>query len=374
MDLICFSHLRWNFVYQRPQHLLSRFAKVYRIFYIEEPLNNSTDDKNEIEKSKEDVWVVIPHLKSETNIIKRQEKQKKLLAKLFEDYNIVDYIFWYYTPMSLPYSRHLHPAFTVYDCMDELSAFKFAPPLIKELEKELFKQADIVFTGGHSLYEAKKNYHHNIHLFPSSIDKDHFLKARYNTEEPEDQKAIPHPRIGFFGVIDERFDIDLIQKIADARNHWQFIFIGPIVKIEQNTLPKENNIHYLGKKSYDKLPYYINYWQIAIIPFALNESTQFISPTKTPEYLAAGKPVISTAIKDVIHPYGINNLVHIIHNYNEFIERAEKELNNADRINWLQSVDNFLLNSSWDNTYNKMKYLIFEGIALSKEKSKVYNV
>src|SRR5687767_10047474 len=205
-DLVCFSHLRWNFVFQRPQHLLSRFAKDFRVFYIEEPVFDAQSDSLLISLSKENVWVVVPHLNrnhSEEMIIK---KQRELLSRFFVNLEINKYIFWYYTPMALSFSDHFKPVATVFDNMDELSAFKFAPPSLVEKEQELLNIADIVFTGGNSLYAAKKHRHHNIHAFPSSIDKDHFAKARVHLTDPEDQASIPHPRIGFYGVIDERMD------------------------------------------------------------------------------------------------------------------------------------------------------------------------
>jgi UDP-galactopyranose mutase len=241
--------------------------------------------------------------------------------------------------------------------MDELSAFKFAPSELIHLEKELLTRADVVFTGGQSLYEAKKHQHQNIHPFPSSIDKVHFGKARKNIEPPADQKDIVGTKFGFYGVIDERFDYKLIGDAATLRPDWQFVLIGPTVKIDPAVLPKNENIHYLGGKSYDELPSYLAGWDIATIPFLLNESTRFISPTKTPEYLAAGIPVISTAIRDVVNPYGKKNLVSIVSNAEQFVAAAEKALA-APKKEWLEDVDAFLAKRSWDQTASDMMDLI----------------
>jgi UDP-galactopyranose mutase len=242
--------------------------------------------------------------------------------------------------------------------MDELSLFKDAPAILKEREKELFSKADLVFTGGHNLYQAKKDSHENIYPFPSSIDKEHFAQARQIKTDPEDQAGISHPRFGFYGVIDERFDIELIKQVAERKPEWQFVIIGPVVKIDPEHLPKLENIHYIGGRSYDELPKYLAGWDIAIIPFVRNDSTKYISPTKTPEYLAAGKPVISTSIIDVVTPYKVNNLVEIADTADDFIKSAEFELNRQDRTEWLQKVDEFLLDNSWDNTWSKMQQLI----------------
>lgn len=371
VDLVCFCHLRWGFVFQRPNHLLSRFSKHQRVFFIEEPIFYDGEDKLQIENYNENLFVVTPHIKNglaEKEILKRQ---RKFLTTLFTNMNIEKYFSWYYTPMALPFTDHLTPELVVYDCMDELSAFKFAPPQLTILEKELFKKADVVFTGGQSIYEFKKDQHPNIHSFPSSIDKHHFGSARKEKNDPADQKNIPHPRFGFFGVIDERFDIELIDAVAKAKPNWHFVLLGPVVKIDPAILPRYDNVHYLGGKKYDELPNYIAGWDIALVPFAMNESTRFISPTKTPEYLAAGKPVISTPIRDVVRPYGDNKLVHIVNNADEFIKAAEKELNKKRKTSWLKKVDDFLLYNSWDRTWGQMVRHIEDAYLLNIEKAKL---
>lgn len=354
VDLMCFSHLRWGFVFQRPNHLLSRFSKHQRVFFIEEPIFVDGEERMHIENYNDNLYVVTPHLPhglSHEEVIKRQQK---MISSLMLQMQVKRYYNWYYTPMALPFTEHLNPELVVYDCMDELSAFKFAPPELTQREKQLFNKADVVFTGGHSIYENKKNDHHNIYSFPSSIDKAHFGKARRMKTEPADQAAIPHPRFGFFGVIDERFDIELIDAVAKAKPEWQFVLLGPVVKIDPATLPRYANVHYLGGKSYNELPSYIAGWDIAMIPFAINESTRFISPTKTPEYLAAGKPVISTPIRDVVSPYGKAGLVHIVNNAEEFIAVAEMELKKGRRTAWQKKVDEFLQGNSWDRTWSQM--------------------
>lgn len=364
MDLICFSHIRWNFVYQRPQHLLNRFAIYNRVFVIEEPAFDRDSDYYEIQKDtgEHNLWVVMLHVSRETPFEKREATLKALMDAFIFSNEIKNYILWYYSPMALSYSNHLHPSLIVYDCMDELSAFKFAPPELKKMEASLLDKADLVFTGGNSLYQAKKHLHHNIHSFPSSIDKSHFLTARVNGKDPEDQASIPHPRFGFYGVIDERFHISLIAELASLRPDWHFVLIGPVVKIDPATLPKQENIHYLGGKDYKDLPNYLSGWDVAILPFELNESTKYISPTKTPEYLAGGKPVISTSITDVVDPYGKEGLVHIADTAQEFIIAAEKIFNNKNKTQWKNKVDDFLANISWNKTWHDMAGLIEEAL------------
>jgi|SRR6185503_9869996 len=357
-NIICFSHLRWDFVFQRPQHLLTRFSQSFRVFFIEEPIFDATGpDYHTYHNRGENIQVVVPHLTPGKTPAENIVKLKALFDSFMENKQLADYAFWYYTPMALEFTRKYLPELVIYDCMDELSAFKFAPEELKTLEKELLKKADIVFTGGQSLYEAKKNQHANMYAFPSSIEKEHFEKARQIRKSGNAQ-----PTLGFYGVIDERFDIDLIRDVADNRPGWKLELVGPIVKIDPATLPKNVNIEYLGPKNYQELPSIIAQWDIALIPFLLNESTRFISPTKTPEYLAAGLPVISTPIRDVVNPYGKNKLVSIGANGQDFIVAAEQILADKAKEKWLSKVDAFLAQNSWDKTCSNMIRLINETI------------
>jgi len=365
-DLVVFSHLRWDFVFQRPQHIMSRLASAYRVTFIEEEVYEEGPDGYTDYLAAPDIRVFRPHLQrnKDQDIIARK---RAIVDTIIKTLGIEDFIAWYYTPMAYAFTRHLAPAIIIYDCMDELSAFLFSPPDLLDNEAALLQAADLVFTGGYSLYEAKKDKHPAVYCMPSSIDKDHFGKAREIGPEPEDQAGIPMPRIGFFGVIDERFDIRLIREAAERKPDWQFVIIGPVVKIDPGELPRLSNIHYLGSKSYKDLPDYIRSWQIAMLPFAINESTKFISPTKTPEYLAAGKPVLSTPVKDVVRTYGKNGLAAIVTNTDEFIAEGEKFLQQNDP-EWLVKVDLFLAAMSWDELVMRMETQIRKVLTLKKEK------
>lgn len=370
-DIICLSHLRWDFVYQRPQHLLSRFARnESRVFFFEEPIFTDDQTHLHIQEKESNLFVLVPHIShSDRENRNVSEIQKEMLETIIEQENLNDFLLWFYTPMAMDFASHLEGKATIFDCMDELSAFKFAPPELIQNEKNVIAKADLVFTGGHSLYEAKKDRHERVYAFPSSIDVKHFAQARDISDEPEDQRSIAHPKLGFCGVIDERMNLDLLAEMADLRPEWQFVMIGPVVKISDEDLPRRANIHYLGGKNYKELPAYFAGWDIALMPFALNESTKFISPTKTPEYLAAGKPVISTPIRDVVRPYGEMNLVEIAETAEQFISAAEKIFRSEDSVEWLNKVDEFLSQISWDKTWAEMNNLICETIA-EKEKPK----
>ncbi|GAB3836651.1 glycosyltransferase family 1 protein [Hymenobacter jeollabukensis] len=358
-DLVCFAHLHWDFVWQRPQHLLSRFARHTRVFYVEEPCTHWGDKTMEpwLEiKDREEgkLKIVVVHLPEGLAEEAADKVQADILGEYFKQEKIQDFVAWYYSPMFLAKSRQFKPALTIYDCMDELANFKGAHPELRSREQELFRKAQLVFTGGQTLYEAKTKQHHSAHAFPSSIDKAHFGQARKAAADPADQAHIPHPRVGFFGVVDERLDIELLGQLAAARPEWQLVIIGPVVKIDPATLPKSSNIHYLGGKDYKELPDYLRGWDVATLLFADNESTKFISPTKTPEYLAAGRPVVSTPIRDVVRPYGELGLVHIAARAPEFEQAIEKALADSADPAWLQRVDAYLGTISWDQTWQGM--------------------
>lgn len=364
-DLVCFAHLHWDFVWQRPQHLLSRFARHGRVFYVEEPFFHADQvaPHLEIKERQNGLRVLVAHLPNGLDEAAADQAQFELLSQYFDEQGIEKYVFWYYTPMALDKSRHFHPQLTVYDCMDELAAFKFAPPALREREQELFERADLVFTGGMTLYEAKREQHRDAHAFPSSIDKAHFGQARGELAEPADQAGIGHPRIGFFGVVDERLDIDLLGELAAGHPEWQFVIIGPVVKIDPATLPRLANVHYLGGKDYQELPAYLRGWNVATLLFADNESTKFISPTKTPEYLAAGIPVVSTPIRDVVRPYGELNLVQIAADADAFGRAIEAALAQREDANWRRRTDEYLATISWDQTWQNMVDLMQERLA-----------
>lgn len=361
-DLLCFSHLRWDFVFQRPQHLLTRANRHCRVFFLEEPVftDPSFAPRMEIRRVGDRLYVARPHLPGGHPHETVLAWQRELLDLLIDERQVKEFTAWYYTPMALQFSDHLTPSLTVYDCMDELSAFRGAPPALLDWERRLLDCADLVFTGGQSLYEAKRNRHARVHAFPSSIDWKHFAQARQKPQEPADQASIPGPKLGFFGVLDERFDADLLGELAARRPDWQFVLLGPVVKIAPESLPQAANIHYLGMKSYEELPQYVAHWDVALLPFARNESTKFISPTKTPEYLAAGLPVVSTPIRDVVRPYGDEGLVHIAATAEEFEAAVEKALETRQCPKRIGTTDKFLARNSWDKTWDNMRRLMAE--------------
>jgi glycosyltransferase involved in cell wall biosynthesis len=359
-DLVCFSHLRWDLVFQRPQHLMTRFAQNFRVFYMEEPLPipaHATPRMQE-ERRENNLIRVIPHLPEHLDEHAGTDLLQDLVDEYMIDRGIDDPILWYYTPMALTISHRIRSRLTVYDCMDELSAFAGAPPGLIQRERELMRRADLVFAGGYSLYEAKRPSHDRVFAFPSSVDVGHFRRAREPLPEPEDQAGIPHPRIGHYAVLDERLDLELLAAVADLRPDWHFVMVGPVVKIDPETLPRRPNIHYLGRKEYSELPAYLAGWDATFMPFALNDSTRFISPTKTPEYLAAGRKVVSTPVRDVVRTWGSCGLVEVASTPDQVAGALEKVLAHPVDRKWLARVDEKLALMSWDATCARMQELL----------------
>ncbi|HYP39819.1 MAG TPA: glycosyltransferase family 1 protein [Chloroflexia bacterium] len=364
LPIIVFSHLRWDFVYQRPQHLLSRLAQQRRVIFIEEP----TYDKGcqpyiELRPESDNLIVCKPHVprKQQAFGIEQTPTLVPLVHQLLQDQGIDDYVVWLYTPMALPLAQTLRPQAVVYDCMDELSAFKDAPPALLNREAELLGWADVVFTGGPSLYRAKQGRHHNVHCLPSSVDAAHFRQA-LSIEEAAGQSDLPHPRLGFYGVIDERMDFGILEAMAQAHPEWQIVMVGPVVKIDPDSLPTHPNLHFLGQKSYAELPSYLAGWDVCLLPFAQNESTRFISPTKTLEYMAAELPIVSTPIRDVAEPYG--DIVYLGDTPQAFIAACEQALaaSPGEREARIKAGRAVLALTSWDRTAQQMEIEIDKAI------------
>lgn len=309
--LVVLAHLRWNFVFQRPQHLMTQAAADRAVYFIEEPFFGQHADHLDVQEVAPNIHVCVPHIEIGHPPAESQARTARVLRDFVQAQGLTTYDLWVYTPMEYPVAALLHPRLTVYDCMDELSLFRGAPPELRVREAALLDRADVVFTGGHRLFEAKREQHANAHPFPSSVDTAHFHAARTDLPDPAEQRALPHPRLGYAGVIDERLDIALLGELAARHPGWQFVMLGPVVKIDPRDLPQAPNLHYVGMQPYAALPAFMAHWDAGLLPFAHNDATTFISPTKTPEYLAAGLPVVSTGIRDVIRPYGERDLVRI---------------------------------------------------------------
>ena len=358
-DIVCFSHLRWDFVWQRPQHLLSRLSKNARVFFVEEPVTN-LDSYGEhlhhfegrgadnvrvvrlVQPAKDHRW--LGHGDPAT-----QKVYESLLRGFLKQEGVTNPLLWFYTPMALPFASSLPHTGVVYDVMDELSTFKNAPEGLLKRADTLLKRADLVFAGGPSLWRSRVGKNPNLHLFPSGVDEAHFKQAvQKDVKRPEDLADVDGPVLGYFGVIDERMDLGLLEHLAKQRPDWHVVMLGPVVKIEATSLPQAPNLHYLGMKAYEDLPGYLAHFDVALIPFALNEATEFLSPTKTLEYLAAGKPVVSTPLPDVVGLYG--EVVRVGATPAAFLRAVEAALakDRAAKTQRHERAQTLLTRYSWD--------------------------
>jgi glycosyltransferase involved in cell wall biosynthesis len=357
-DLVCFSHLRWDFVYQRPNHLMARAARDRRVFFVEEPVVEPAPTAHLRLVNRGGVIVATPILPESRPIPDPIAVLRDLVDHLVRSERIDDPVLWYYTPMALPWTQHLDRSTTVYDSMDYLAGFRGAPPELLDREHELLRQADLVFCGGASLYRRMQVRHEAAHCFPSSVDLRHFRSARSGIAEPADQACLARPRVGYAGVIDERIDLDLIDGVAAARPDLAIVLLGPVAKIDAADLPDRPNVHGLGMKPYAELPAYLGGWDVGWMPFARNDATRYISPTKTPEYLAAGLPVVSTSIHDVVEPYGQTGIVAIADTVEDTVAAIDAAL--QGRAAPQDRVDAFLATRSWDRTWAAMARLLGE--------------
>lgn len=394
VDLVCVSHLWWDWVWQRPQHLLSRVAQRRRVLYVEEPrieIGPTYEGFDVLpERPQLDIGRLTYRSDAATFWQRLQATQDRIGAHPFKvsdqiheaslmfespmqerlEHEVVGYVtarraaplvLWLYTPVVVHFIDLLRPDLVVYDVMDELSAFKFTPPRLKQQEQELLTRADLVFTGGPSLYQARRDRHADVHLFPSGVEQAHFAQALADDLPiPDVLAGLPGPIVGFYGVIDERIDYELLAQVARLRPEWQWVMIGPILKIQESDLPRLPNLHYLGKQDYAALPGFLKAFDVAMMPFARNESTQFISPTKTLEYMAAHKPIVSTPITDVIDLYGA--VVRIASTAEAFVAEVEAALGEdaQTRTDRLQRAEALLGLYAWDRIAAEMQALIDE--------------
>ena len=363
--LIVQSHLRWDFVWQRPQQLMSRFAETAPVLFVEEPI--FMDDVGraslDVQNPSTNIYRAIPRLPGalrEDYDSAIAEVKKLVLAKVSGNGSLEklfrNSIQWFYTPM--PASAMLgafNEVGVVYDCMDELSQFKNAPPQLRERENLLLANADVVFTGGHSLFKAKSASHHNVHFFGCGVDVKHFGRARsVDTKIPADLPA-RGPVAGYFGVIDERLDYELIAAIAHQYPECSVVMVGPVVKVNPAELPQANNLHWLGQRTYDELPGYVKGFDVCLMPFALNEATQYINPTKTLEYMAAGKPIVSTAVADVVHNF--TPIVRVANSKDEFVSAVIDMATNPDAASIADGIE-MANKSSWESIVESMRELM----------------
>jgi glycosyltransferase involved in cell wall biosynthesis len=366
LDIVVVSHLRWDFVFQRPQHLMTVAAREHRVLFVEEPVAGDAIGL----ASREDIpniTVVVPHVPPSMTANDADAAIGAALRDCVSSWRDGGpLVAWHYAVMAEPWTRELGADVVVYDCMDELSSFLGAPPELLDRERTLLERSDLVFTGGYSLYEAKRHRHAHVYPFPSSVDVAHFRRARRDQPEPAALTGIGSPRLMYAGVIDERVDLDLVAHLAAAQIG-EVVLVGPVVKIDEAAIPFAPNIHRLGMQRYADLPALFAHADVGLMPFAQNDATRYISPTKTPEYLAAGLPVVSTAITDVVRGYGDLDRVHVADDRDAFVAACRTAL---DQRGPSPAVDARLAGMSWQATWDEMHVLLRE--ALDRREAKEF--
>jgi glycosyltransferase involved in cell wall biosynthesis len=355
--IVVFSHLRWDLFYQRPQHIFSRMARRWRVVFIEEPVPGSDVNELEIFEPAPGVQVWRPHVAGAATGF--HDEHLAALQALVEDgmreHAVTDYWLWFCTPMALPLASQLRPRGIVYDCMDELSAFRSAPRQLVQRETALFKVADLVFTGGRSIHNAKRSRHPDVHCLPSGVDAKHFAIA--GSAHPL-HADMPRPRLGYCGVIDERINLALLDAIARERPDWNIVMVGPLANVEAQALPRRDNIHWLGPRSYEELPALISGWDVCLLPFALTDATKSISPVQALEYMACGRPLVSTSIRDVVEPFG--PVVRIADTPEGFVADCEMIMQRTpeEQAAHVRAMAEIVAGTSWDGTVNAMAELV----------------
>jgi glycosyltransferase involved in cell wall biosynthesis len=357
--IVVHSHLRWSFVWQRPQQTQSRLASRHPILFVEEPTRSSDSDADRLRLREPLPNLVIAEPCLSDRVATNRTDQARVLTLLREALpapvraRFSHAAHWLYTPLMAPQiDAFPDPVAVVYDCMDELSKFDFASPDIPERELELIRRADLVFTGGYELYLSKRALHPRVRFFGCGVDYDHFRTA-VKAEPPADLEAIHGPRLGYIGVIDERLDYELIGRLAEARPDCSVMMIGPVVKVDPAKLPRAANIHYLGSRPYEQLPAYASGFSVCLMPFAMNEASAFINPTKTLEYLATGKPVVSTPVRDVVRLF---SEVVTVADRDAFPAAVESVLASGGR-NPARAVE-VAKSNSWERIVGEMELLL----------------
>ncbi|MFT3922776.1 MAG: glycosyltransferase [Myxococcales bacterium] len=365
--VLCFSHLRWSEAHDRPNHLMLRCARHHRVFFIEEPVIDAT--YAEVTKLAPNLWRVVPHLAAGYSEDELHALWRGQLALLRAEHRIDRPILWFYTPAAVPVTEGLHRSLTVYDCSHNLTdQHETAIPGLLAWERELVRQSDLLLVGNHALYEAKASQHGNVHEVPSSIDLEFFGQARTASEVPGDQAAIPGPRIGYVGRIDERVDFDLLAELATLRPKWNFVLLGDLDPACEALLPNHANVHYLGFKRLEDVPTYLADWDVAMLPLSELAAGRTVTPRLALQYLAAGKSVVARALPDLVTPFGELGLLRTADHAEEFAGQIAAVLKGEDDPCGPHQRDAFLAQASWDGTWTRIHRLMLEALLAKQQR------
>ena len=380
--IIALCHLSWDWVWQRPQQFLSRLAKTHPVLFVETYCADvpSTVVRLRAPENCPNVTICEMHLPasrwSDGKFIDRERRRalRRALTNELEG-RFDDAILWFNDPMAVTaFAGHLDEALIVYDCMDELSQFKGAPPALIEREYELLEVADVVFCGGRKMRDKRLPYNANSHFYGTGVDIAHFGIARSSTLAVAPEiAALRGPVLGYFGVVDERIDYELLAALADADPKWHIVMVGPTTKVDPASFPKRPNLHFIGGRAYAQLPALTKGFSVCLMPFARNEATEYINPTKALEYMAAGRPVVSTALDEVKSNF--SGVARIARNHDEFIEMCQREVSSPSRSRIERGLK-LAQENTWDAIVGKMERHVAEALIVRTENnlSEVTNI
>jgi glycosyltransferase involved in cell wall biosynthesis len=338
--IIVHSHLAWDWVWQRPQQFLSRLSKRHPILFVEGPVPNPAIEEASYELREVPEYPNVFVLRMAMPGAKWfdgawvDDERRRLVKEVLSGplgNRFIDPLQWFYDPMAVTaFAGKMNERGNVYDCMDQLSAFRGAPRELVEREQELLHIADVVFAGGPKIGLEKSKLNANTCTYGCGVDVLHFRRAQDESIDlPAEVAQLPRPVYGFFGVVDERMDYQLLARLADDNAAGSVVMVGPWTKVDPSEFPKKGNLHFLGGRDYQDLPRYAAAFDVCLVPFALNESTEYINPTKVLEYLATGRPVVSTSIEDVVLQFG--EVVEIGKSHQEFSAKCHQAARSPDR-------------------------------------------
>ncbi len=368
--IIVHCHLGWDWVWQRPQQFISRLSARHAVLFVETlaPDPQLAAPLARFRTADNFPNITILSLQFPTwrwNNGHYVDAERQRLVQEFvasRPGNPFEHaVQWFYDPMAATaFQGHMGEILTVYDCMDELSKFRGAPPDILQREAKLLMRADVVFTGGRKLFEAKSRYHDNCHFYGCGVDEEHFGQARQNsTQIPPQLAPLSKPVLGYFGVVDERMDYELVAKLAEVNPEWSVVIVGPAVKVDAQSLPQRSNLHWLGQQAYADLPAFCKGFDVCMMPFALNEATEFINPTKALEYMATAKPIVSTAVADVVRNFG--SVVKIAQSADDFISLCRQALA-APEPETTQRGLQMVRENSWESIVSQLERHVSEAL------------
>ena len=368
-SIVVHSHLKWDWVWQRPQQFLSRLSDKHRVLFVEAPdvydgahvtrvdLREVTDFPNI-----NVLQIKIPaKRRSDTTWIDQERRrvvQSLLSGPLGQSFTSI--VQWFYDPMAVTaFAGQLDEQLIVYDCMDELSLFRGAPPELVRRERELLALADVVFAGGPKIWSAKRELNPNCFCYGCGVDAKHFGEAcDPQLRVPHDMADLPRPVFGYIGVVDERIDYELLARLADS-TQGSVVMVGPWTKVDPASFPRRDNFHWLGSRDYSELPGYAKGFDVCIMPFAMNEATRFINPTKALEYMATGRPIVSTPVEDVVAQF--SDVITIANDATTFANACERAAVQPDSRQ-IESGLALAQQNSWESIVARLEQHIEEAL------------